>query len=193
MPDTLLAAVLDRIDVANAADPNFECHDEREQPSALLYGQRMSAELASLVAAPSEALQIAVRGQHVERWMRPRADYPTGRAGYLAWRRDAGRYHADRVVEMMRLEGYDGAACERVARLIRKEGIKSNFEAQALEDTACLVFMRWYVGSFAAKHAPEDVLAIVAKSARKMSSEGRRLALTLPLSEPVKAVLAAAG
>lgn len=160
-------------------------------PAALLYGQRMSAELPLVVAEPSQVLQIAVRGHHIERWLRPRSDYPDGRVGYLAWRRDAGMFHADRVGDLMRLDGYDPNECARVGALIRKEGIKTDVETQALEDTACLVFMRWYVGPFAAKHTGAEVLAIVAKTARKMSAHGRGLALKLPLPQPVKSAIAA--
>ena len=80
---TSLARTLRAIDAANSADPTIE----ESQPAALLYGQRMSAELARLVPDASEPLQIAARGQHIERWLLPRAAYPEGREGYLAWRR----------------------------------------------------------------------------------------------------------
>jgi hypothetical protein len=41
----------------------------------------------------------------------------------------------------------------------------------------CFVFLRWYFADFAVKHAGEDIERIVAKTARKMSSEARRSAL----------------
>jgi hypothetical protein len=177
-----LEAVLAAIDAANAADPTLEADG---RPSALVYGERMSAELARHAPAASEHLKIAVRGQHIERWKSPRASYPDGRAGYLAWRSDLGRAHAERVGGLMAAAGYDEADRARVASLLRKEGIKRNPEAQLLEDVACLVFLRWYFADFAAKHAAEDVERIVEKTARKMSAEGRRRAaaeLELPPS-----------
>ena len=64
---------------------------------ALLYGQRMSAELDRFFPDASDALQIAARGQHVERWKLKRTEYPEGRAGYLAWRKAQGVFHADVV------------------------------------------------------------------------------------------------
>ena len=94
MQDRLQAA-LSQIDTANAADPKAE---------ALPYGERMSVELARLVPDASEVLQIAARGQHVERWLLPRADYPDGKAGYLAWRREQARRHADRVAGIMAIQ-----------------------------------------------------------------------------------------
>ncbi len=175
MPDRL-ARVLAAIDMANAADPTPERDGHAERPAALLYGQRMSQELERLCPEASEALRIAARGQHIERWTSPRNTYPEGRAGYLAWRTDLGRFHAERVAGLMQEAGYAEADCDRVARLLRKEGIKRDPEAQMLEDVICFVFMRWYLADFAAGQSPEALDRIVAKTARKMSPEGRHRA-----------------
>jgi hypothetical protein len=74
-------AALKLIDAANAADPTLE----NGQPAALLYGERMSAEAGRLFPDASDVLRIAARGQHVERWLLKRADYPEGKEGYHAW------------------------------------------------------------------------------------------------------------
>ena len=66
---------------ANRADPVIDAGAGR--PRALLYGERMSARLAVFDGAASEALAIAVRAQHIERWRLPRETYPEGRIGYL--------------------------------------------------------------------------------------------------------------
>jgi hypothetical protein len=181
-----LEVVLAAIDSANAADPT----QEDGHPSALLYGQRMSAELDRLGPSASEHLRIAVRGQHVERWKVPRTSFPDGRAGYLAWRAHMGREHAERVSGMMAEAGYGEADRARVATLLRKEGIKRNPETQMLEDVACFVFLRWYAADFAARHAPADVARIVARTLRKMSAEARaraevEFALQAPLEDPL--------
>ncbi len=173
--------VLKLIDAANAADPEVAMDGEASHPAALLYGRRMSAELVAFSADASEHLRIAVRGQHIERWKLPRASYPEGREGYLAWRRDQGRYHADRVAGLMRDAGYGPGDCDRVARIIRKEGIKRDADVQVLEDVAALVFLRWYCAGFADGRDPEQVYRIVAKTARKMSAEGRAFAARLDL------------
>jgi hypothetical protein len=169
MSDRLTKA-LALIDAANAADPT----QEDSQPAALLYGQRMTAELDRLFPAASEVLQIAARGQHVERWLLPRSDYPAGKAGYLEWRREQARRHAARVGDMMAEAGYPPADYDRVGVLLRKEGLKRDAEVQALEDVICFTFLRWYFAPFAASRDPAEVADIVVKTARKMSPEGRR-------------------
>jgi hypothetical protein len=168
-----LETVLAAIDAANAADPNLE-PDGR--PAALVYGERMSEELAQRFPDASEHLRIAARGQHVERWRIARAVYPEGRAGYLAWRADEARAHAARVGGLMAEAGYAEADRERVARLLRKEGLKRDPLAQALEDVACFVFLRWYFVDFATRHGDLDLERIVTRTARKMSPEARAAA-----------------
>jgi hypothetical protein len=188
-----LDAVLANIDAANAQDPKRETENGREVAAALLYGQRMSQVLGELEEAPSEALQIAVRAQHIERWKRPRADYPDGRIGYLQWRRDAATFHAQRTAELMTLEGYDDTACARVSTLIRKVAIKSDPDAQTLEDVAALVFMRWYVLPFAAGRSDDELFPIVQKTAKKMSARGREAALRLSLPAALVPAIVEAG
>ena len=164
------------IDAANSADPETIRDGDETLPAALVYGRRMSAELVHFRPNASEVLRIAVRGQHIERWKTPRSAYPEGRQGYLEWRRDLGRYHADRVAQIMAEAGYPPEDCERAARIVRKEGIKRDPEVQALEDVACLVFMRWYFAEFAEGRDREHLFHIVERTARKMSPEGRAVA-----------------
>lgn len=168
-----LDAALAAIDAANTQDP--DTHEGR--PAALLYGERMSDELARLFPDASDVLRIAARGQHIERWTSPRDSYPEGRAGYLAWRRDLGAFHARRVAEIMRDAGYDEAEAERAGTLLRKEGIKRDAEVQALEDVICFVFLRWYFAPFADGRDADALLRIVEKTARKMSANARARAL----------------
>lgn len=181
----MLARTLALIDTANQADPTVE----DGMPAARLYGQRMSAELDRLFPGASDVVKIAARGQHVERWLLPRADYPEGREGYLAWRREQARRHGMRLGAIMAGAGYDKAAQDRVGVLLRKEGLKRDPEVQALEDVICFVFLRWYFAPFAAKHDPEAILKIVEKTARKMSDTGRaRVLAEFGLPEPFAAV-----
>ena len=164
-----LDAALSAIDAANAADPDRS----ETAPAAQLYGERMSAELARLFPDASEPLQIAARGQHIERWILKRTEYPEGREGYLKWRRDLARHHAERVGEIMRAAGYDEAEAEAAGRMIRKQGIKRDAEVQALEDVICIVFLKWYFAPFSTTQDPGKLQRIVEKTARKMSPEGR--------------------
>lgn len=167
------------IDTANSADPKGE---------ALVYGTRMSAELARLFPAASEVLQVAARGQHVERWLLPRSDYPEGKEGYHVWRREQGRRHGLRVAGIMAEAGFPAEDGERVGVLLRKEGIKRDPEVQALEDVICFVFLKWDFARFAADRDAEQTLDIVRKTARKMSVEGRaRVLAEFDLPEPLAA------
>lgn len=177
--DPRLKIVFDAIDAVNDEDPTPETGpDGHPVPAALLYGQRMHSELLRVAPDAGDLLRIAARGQHIARWKRPRADYPEGREGYLNWRRDLGAYHATRVGAIMASAGYEAEDTEKVGRMLRKEGIKRDPDVQQLEDVICLVFLRWYFAPFAAKHEPDAILRIVQKTARKMSAEGRALALS---------------
>lgn len=167
-------SVLDAIDAANAQDPNLE----DGQPVELLYGQRMSAEMDRLFPDASDPLQLAARGQHVERWKLARSAYPEGRVGYLTWRKAQGEHHADVVTSLMEQNGYGSDEVEAAGRMLRKQGIKRDSEVQALEDVICFVFLKWYFAPFAEKHSAEKIQDIVAKTARKMSAEGRARVLS---------------
>ena len=168
-----LEAVLAAIDHANSADPTLERDEAGERPAALLYGQRMSSELARICPDASDILKIAARGQHIERWKTPRSSFPEGKAGYLAWRKGQGAAHGARLGELMAQAGYGEADCARVGQLLRKEGLKRDAEVQMLEDVICLVFLRWYFAGFAEGREADQVFRIVSKTARKMSAEGR--------------------
>jgi len=170
---TRLARALALIDAANAADPTRV--DGR--PAAALYGERMSAELARLFPGAAEPLQIAARGQHVERWLLARNAYPEGRTGYLDWRREQGLRHAARVAGIMADAGYGPGDIAAVEHMLRKEGLKRDPLVQALEDTICFVFLRWYFQPFAAARDPQTLDKILTQTARKMSPEARARAL----------------
>jgi hypothetical protein len=179
-----LQCALSAIDAANARDPNSEAG----KPAELVYGRRMSKALAAFAPDASEIVQIAVRGQHVERWLYPRRAYPDGRSGYIAWRNAAKRRHAERVAEIMASCGYDEAAIVRATALVRKEQLRSDPQAQTVEDVACLVFLSHYAANFAAKHPEAIVLEILVKTQRKMSAHGRAAALDFGLPAPVLAL-----
>ncbi len=83
---------------------------------------------------------------------------------------------------LLRDAGYDDLTIGRVATLLRKEGIKSDPEVQALEDIINLVFLESYLAAFVASHGRYDLAKfrdILAKTSKKMSSRGRAAALSL--------------
>ncbi|MDO5603957.1 MAG: DUF4202 domain-containing protein [Paracoccus sp. (in: a-proteobacteria)] len=163
-----------RIDDINAADPGRD----GDQPAALIYGRRMTAQQAALYPDAGAVLRIACRGQHIERWLLPRGDYPEGRAGYLAWRGEQGRRHGARIAAIMRDLGFAQAQADHAAAILRKEGIKRDPDAQALEDVACFTFMRHYMAPFSETRTPAEMARIVDRTARKMSAFARARAIT---------------
>ena len=86
MASTRLRAALDSIDAANSRDPKRVAFEGADHPAEAVYGWRMARVLTQLYPEASEPLQIAARGQHIERWTHPRGAFPEGRESYLRWR-----------------------------------------------------------------------------------------------------------
>ena len=172
---TRLDDALARIDAENAQDPRRE----DGEPTELLYGRRMSAWLARLAPGAGEALVLAARAQHLARWRIPRSQFPDGRAGYKRWRSECARMHAQRAGELLAEAGYDRATIDRVGELLVKKRLADDPEVQALEDTACLVFLEHYLADFARKHERDKLVDIVQKTWKKMSPRGHAAALEL--------------
>lgn len=183
MSDERLTRVLDAIDEANAEDPNTERFEGETWPKELLYGRRMSHWLRRVCPDADEALQIAARAQHIERWTSPRKSYPDGRAGYLKWRTDLYKFHARRAGEIMRHHGYDEDTIARTETCVAKRGMKTNPGTQALEDTACLVFLEHYFSDFARTQDEDKMIDIIAKTWKKMSPHAQQLALEIPMRD----------
>jgi hypothetical protein len=176
-----------RFDAANGEDPNRDPADGRPRPKELLYAERLTAMLARFAPQASEALRLAARCQHIQRWKIPRADYPMTRAGYQQWRLRLRDFHAELAGAILLDAGYGDAMIGRVRSLIRKEALKSDAEAQTLEDVVDLVFLESYLEDFVVKHPGYDeakLVDILKKTARKMSAQGRASALTL-ISPPL--------
>jgi hypothetical protein len=176
------ALAIARFDAANADDPNRESQSGNERPKELLYAERLSSMLDRFAPNASEALRLAARSQHIERWKIPRSDYPMTRPGYHQWRNRLRDFHADLASAILRDVGYDDATIGRVRSLIRKEGLKTDPEAQALEDAVALSFLESYLDDFVRTHANYDeakLTDILVKTAKKMSVTGREAALTL--------------
>jgi hypothetical protein len=180
---------LSLIDAANAADPNTVGVDGVLRPAEVVYSERMTAMLTSVEPEASEALRLAARAQHVRRWTIPRSDYPADRTGYLRWRTTLKAKHAEWTAEILSQCGYDPGEIARVAALVRKENLSGNAEAQTLEDVACLVFLGHYAVDFAAKHDETKVVAILAKTWRKMSPRGQAAAQLIAMPEDVRGLL----
>jgi hypothetical protein len=169
------------IDDANLKDPNTVIVDGRAVAAEWVYGQRMTDCLSQFDPTASTALCIAVRAQHIERWVIARSEYPQDRAGYHRWRTALGRHHAQRTQELLIGLHADPQLIDTVGRLLRKENLKSNSETQTLEDVACLVFLQYYLEPFSQKHETTKLIAIIQKTWRKMSEKGQQAALQVSL------------
>ena len=170
------------IDAANGADPNEELFEGVAYPKELLYSQRMSGWLEKLRPDAPEALQLAARAQHIERWKRPRADYPMDRTGYLRWRKDLYKFHGEHSAEILRDVGYDEETVERVSFLLQKKRLSSDPDTASLEDAACLVFLEHHFGALAAKTDEEKMVNVLRKTWKKMTEAGHAFALALEFS-----------
>jgi hypothetical protein len=184
-----LSQTISAIDAANAEDPARVTVHGESRPAELVYGERMTEALHGLHPDAGEALQLATRAQHIRRWTVPRSSYPMDRTGYLRWRTDLKRKHADMAGDIMRANGYGDDEITRVGALIRKERLKHDAEAQALEDVACIVFLKHYIDEFADKHDDAKLISILRKTWAKMSPHGHAAALKLSLSPRVAALV----
>ncbi len=183
------AAAVRRFDEENSRDPNREIVDGVSQPRELLYAQRLTSWILRLAPNASEALRLAARCQHICRWESPRENYPMTRAGYLKWRTDLKKFHAEKSGAILREVGYDEETIRRVQDLNLKKNFPADADARALEDALCLVFLEFQLADLAAKTAEDKTINALQKSWAKMTEAARVEALKLNYGEREKALL----
>lgn len=187
--DPRLLAAIREFDAANAQDPVRVRVDGDEQPRELVRARRLTDWIFRLEPEASIPLQLAARCQHLRRWEIPRASYPSGRTGYLKWRKDLSHFHADCASDILKAVGYDDEIIERVRQINLKRGLKVSADVQTMEDALCLVFLEHDLTDFARSHADDKVVEILKKSWGKMSSRGREAALALPFPNSIAALV----
>lgn len=178
----LLHEAYAKFDSVNANDPNLERIDGREVPKELLYAQRMTSTLMDFAPGASEALKLTARCQHIRRWEIPRDDYEMNRKGYLKWRQELKKFHAEVATEILTVIGYSKEIIERVRFLLLKKQLKKDSETQILEDVICLVFLKYYFEPFMVKHDDPKIVSILRKTWHKMSPKGQSVAMKIQLS-----------
>ena len=144
------------IDAANSEDPNQESSDGKETPKELLYSQRMSDMQQRFSPDADDAMKLALRAQHIQRWKSDRRDYPMNKKGYHQWRTALYTFHADTVAALLNTAGYDENFIERVKLAVSKKSLKTNPDTQLLENVSALVFIEHYMLAFANKHPEYD-------------------------------------
>ncbi len=174
-------AAIAAFDQANAEDPNQEMVDNVAYPKELLYAQRMSEMQQRYAPEASEAVKLAVRAQHIQRWKIPRSNYAMDKPGYMLWRTGLYKFHAEKAGNIMKQVGYEDEMIDRVKTIVSKKGLKVNPETQLMEDVVDLVFIEHYMLGFAAQHPEYDEakwIPIIRKTWQKMSLHAREFALS---------------
>ena len=174
-----------RFDEENARDPNAE----NGQPRELLYAQRLTDWVLKLRPDASEVLRLAARCQHICRWQSPRENYPMTRPGYLKWRADLKKFHAEKSGAILREVGYDEETIRRVQDLNLKKNFPADAEVSVLEDALCLVFLEFQFAALAAKSDDEKMINALKKSWDKMTAAARAEAVKLNFGEREKQLL----
>ena len=178
---------IELIDAANSEDPNIVNADGRDWPKEVLYSHRMTDMLARFKPDADDAVKLAIRAQHVQRWKSPRENYPMDRIGYLQWRKDLYKIQAETAARLVQQAGYDDEVVGRVSEAVAKKRIKENPDTQILEDVTDLVFIEHYMHEFADKHpeyTEEKWLDIIRKTWKKMSGEAQQFALSGAIKLP---------
>jgi hypothetical protein len=182
-------AAIAAIDAANAQDPITVTVRGHTGPKETLHAELVTGWVRELDPGASDALLLAARGHHLRRWTVPRTSYPSGRAGYLRWRRDLHQQHARELGDILTAAGYDDATVARVQAIVRKQDLAHDAEVQTLEDALCLVFLETQLTDVAARLEPETLRSVLAKTARKMSPAGSAAIARVPLDDEARALL----
>jgi hypothetical protein len=177
----VLEAGFAAVDGANADDPQTIVVRGERRPKEQAHAELAVEWVRHLRPDAPDELLLAARAHHVRRWEIPRSAEPTGRAGYLRWKRRLQQHHAEVAGRVLSEVGYDEATVARIQAIIRKERLRSDPDVQTLEDALCLVFVETQFGELAAKLDEDHMVDVVAKSLRKMTPAGRAAALGLPL------------
>lgn len=187
-----IARAIAAIDALNARDPNSLRSPGgagEARPKELVHAELVTRWVLQLDPDPSDALRLAARAHHVERWVIPRAEYPEGREGYLRWRATLQRHHSETAARVLEESNVPAATIERVKDIIRKRRLRSDPEVQCFEDALCLVFLETQLDALSERLEHEKMVDVLRRTLPKMSETGRDAAISLPLRESERALL----
>jgi hypothetical protein len=172
-------SAISRFDQDNSRDPNSQLVNGMPHPRELIYAQWLTDWVLKLCPGASEELRLAARCQHLCRWMIPRDTYPMTRPGYLKWREDLKRFHAQRAGEILAEVGYSADVIRRVQDLNLKKNFPNDAEGRVLEDALCLVFLEHQLADLADKTDDDKMITALQKSWKKMTPAAHAEALKL--------------
>ena len=115
----------------------------------------------------------------VRRWTIPRDTYERTKAGYLKWRTELKKFHAQKTGEILREVGYADEVVTRVQALNLKKDFPQDPDSRVLEDALCLVFLQYQFAELAARSTDEQMINALRKSWNKMTEPARAEALKL--------------
>lgn len=195
------SAAIAAIDAANAQDPNTLTVGPVTGPKELVHSRMMTEWLDALDPDADELQHLAARAHHLRRWESPRGDHPDGRAGYLRWRTAARARHAESVSAILVEHGYLPDEVERVASIVRKEGLGAGARGgarridpavQVHEDALCLVFLQTQLVGVADQLGEPATVDVLVRTMTKMSPAGIAAAVSLDLDDRGRELLDAA-
>src|SRR5688572_6105031 len=169
-------------DEYNQQDPHRVSWNDIEYPAEYFYALQLYNWVMKLQPEASETLLLASRSQHIGRWKIPREKYPEGKAGYLNWRTDMAKFHAQIATELLIQAGYDEEELKKLQHILLKQNLRNDEEVQVMENALCLVFLQFQYEDFLHKHDDEKIIRILQKTWKKMTEPGRQFALTLEYS-----------
>ncbi len=187
-----LKRAFELFDDYNKRDPNLTTWEDETYSYEYFYALQLYNWVLKLEPDASEALLLASKSQHIGRWEIKRDAYPAGKSGYLKWRSDLGKYHAEKAGELMKIAGIADAIVEQAQKIILKKQIKVDPEVQVMENALCLVFLQFQFEAFLKKHIELDepkVIHILKKTWAKMSEAGHEAALLLNYSDEALALI----
>ena len=176
-------------DAPNSLDPNLEIVEGIARPRELIYAERLTHWVLKLCPDASEELRLAARCQHICRWMVARSSYPMTRPGYLKWREDLKKFHAEKAGEILRAAGYPEESVAKVQSLNLKKNFPQDPDSRVLEDALCLVFLEFQFAELAAKTSDDKMINALQKSWKKMTPAAREHAMKLRFGPKEKSLL----
>jgi hypothetical protein len=178
-----------RFNEENARDPNRELDAGQPVPREQLYAKRLAEWVLKLCPEASEELRLASHCQHLCRWMIPRGQYEMNRAGYLRWRNELKKFHADKAGQILREVGYTEEIIARVRALNLKQNFPQDPESRVLEDALCLMFLEHQCADLARRTSEEKMINALQKSWKKMTPSAQAFARQLALGPREQALI----
>ncbi len=111
---------------------------------------------------------------------------------YLRWRSSLLIKQGERARDLCLQAKMEAGLAQRVCSLVQKGTPPGDVEGQALEDAACLYFLRYTIETFRSGKSEEIVCRMINKMWMKMSDRARLVAVEINYSPEVVVLLAQA-